>query len=316
MNLRLFDLHCDTALEAYEKKLDINHNGSLHISLDKSGDFSVYTQVFAVWSRHGCDPEELWERFFKIMEYLDAQIPPKRRETEEEFDPDDGCAEEGGTRPGFTYILAMEGAAPVNGDLTRLEILYKAGVRVLTPVWKGSDIVGGAFDTKEGLTDYGRALVCRCLELGIVPDVSHASDRMTAEIIELCAEYSRPALASHSNSRSVYSHPRGITDENFKALVSTGGIAGVNLVPAQLAESRCGIENVAVHIERFLELGGEDSVALGSDFDGTDSLPDGIHGICDLYKIADKLGQYNYSDELIDRVFYANGRKYFNRLLN
>jgi membrane dipeptidase len=315
MNLRLFDLHCDTVLEAYEKKLDINRNGSLHISLDKSGDFSVYTQVFAVWSRHGCDPEELWNRFFEVKKYLDALMPAKRCETEEECDPNcvsDECV----TRPNFTYILAMEGGAPVNGDLTRLELLYNAGVRILTPVWKGSDAIGGAYDTKEGLTEYGRALVRRCLELGIAPDVSHASDRMTAEIIELCSEHGRPPLASHSNSRSVYGHPRGLTDENFKALVSAGGIAGVNLVADQLAETRCGIENVAVHIERFLELGGEGSVAVGCDFDGTDSLPDGIHGIGDLYKLAEKLGQYNYSDELIDKVFYANGRKYFDRLLN
>lgn len=315
MNLRLFDLHCDTALEAYEKMLDINRNDRLHISLDRSGDFSVYTQVFAVWSRHGGDPEELWSTFFLVKDLLDAQIPEKRRETEEECDPCCGC-EEGITRPNFSYILAMEGGAPLNCDLSRLDVLYEAGVRVLTLVWKGSDRIGGAYDTNEGLTVYGRELVRRCLELGIAPDVSHASDRMTAEVIELCGEYGLPALASHSNSRSVYASPRGLTDENFRALVGTGGIVGVNLVAGQLAESGCKIEHVAAHIERFLELGGEDHVALGCDFDGTDSLPDGIRGIADLYKLAEKLGQYNYSDRLIDKVFYANGRKYFDCLLN
>ena len=315
MNLRLFDLHCDTVLEAFGRKLDINRNDRLHISLDKSGDFSVYTQVFAIWSRHGCDPEELWHKFFEVKDYIDTQIPPQRLETQEECDPNYGCGEEGGVRANFSYILAMEGGAPINGDLSRLQTLYDAGVRVLTLVWKGTDTIGGAFDTKDGLTGYGRELVHRCLELGIAPDVSHASDRMTAEVIELCAEYNFPALASHSNCRSVYNSPRGITDENFRALVETGGIVGVNLVPAQLSDSRCGIEHVAAHIERFLELGGEECVALGCDFDGTDHLPEGIRGIADLYKLADKLGQYNYPDELIDKVFYANGRKYFYRLL-
>lgn len=318
MNLRLFDLHCDTALEAYEKRLDINRNDRLQISLDKSDDFSVYTQVFAIWSRPGSDPEVLWEKFFEVKRYLDAQIPPQRCETEEEFSPNSGCGEgeEGPVRPNFSYILAMEGAAPINGELSRLKELHKAGVRVLTLVWKGNEAAGGAFDTNEGLTKYGCELVKQCIELGIAPDVSHGSDRMTAEVIELCAEYGFPALASHSNSRSVYGSPRSITDENFKMLVETGGIAGVNLVPGQITESHCGIEHVAAHIERLLELGGEDHVALGCDLDGTDALPDGIRGVWDLYKLADKLGQLNYPDDIIDKVFYANGRKYFDNLLN
>ena len=318
MKLRLFDLHCDTALEAFDKKLDINSNSLLHISLDKSGDFSVYTQVFAIFSRHRRDPEELWKNFFLVRNYIDSQIPPQRRVTEEGFDPNFGCeeGESSAVRPGFSYILAMEGASPVNGELSRLEELYKAGVRVLTLVWKGIEAAGGAYDTKEGLTEYGRALVRRCLELGIAPDVSHASDRTTAEVIELCAEYGFPALASHSNSRSVYTDsPRGITDENYKSIVATGGIVGVNLVAPQLAGSKCKIEHIAAHIERFLELGGEDYVGLGCDFDGTAELPEGIRGIWDLYKLADKLGQLNYPDEIIDKVFYANGRKYFDRLL-
>lgn len=314
MQLRLFDLHCDTILETHKCGLDIKSNDALHVSLDKSGDFSVYTQVFAVWSERGVDPETLWKRFFEVKSTLERQLPPELSETAERRDNERGS--EGRTRSGFSYILAMEGGAPINGELSRLDTLYKAGVRVLTPVWKGEDSIGGAYDTGAGLTDYGRALVRRCIKLGIAPDVSHASDRMTAEIIELCGECGFPALASHSNSRSVCVYPRGLTDENFRALAATGGVAGINLVPEQLSESGRGLECAVAHIERFLELGGEGSVALGCDFDGTDSLPDGVRGIGDLYKLADKLGQYNYPDALVDKVFYANGRKYFDRLLS
>ncbi len=313
MKLRLFDLHCDTILATHKRGLDIKNNRELQISLDRSGDFSVYTQVLAVWSEHGCDPELLWRRFFEVKTTLDSQIPREHCETDEGFDPGAGG---GNIRPGFSYILAMEGGAPINGDLSRLDELYKAGMRILTPVWKGEDAIGGAYDTDKGLTSYGRTIVRRCLERGIAPDCSHASDRMTAEIIELCGEYGRPALASHSNSRSVYDYPRGITDENFKNLAKAGGVIGVNLIPEQLSERGRGLEISVAHIERLLELGGEGSVALGCDFDGTDSLLDGIRGIADLYKLADKLGQYNYCDELIDRIFYANGRNYCDRLLN
>jgi Zn-dependent dipeptidase, microsomal dipeptidase homolog len=320
MNLRLCDLHCDTILETYKQGLDINHNDRLHISLDKSGDFSLYTQVFAIWSRHGDDPETLWSQFFAVKASLDAQLSPNRSETAKPCDPYSGCNDDdkadSKTRPGFTYVLAMEGGSPINGDLSRLDELYKAGVRILTPVWSGEDAIGGAYNTNVGLTAYGRSLVKRCLELGIAPDVSHASDRMTAEIIELCAENGFPALASHSNSRSVYGYPRGLTDENFLALAATGGVAAINFVPEQLHETGRGLEYAVAHIERFIELGGESRVALGCDFDGTDSLPDGVRGIGDLYKLAEKLGQYNYSDTLIDRIFYANGRKYLERLLS
>lgn len=192
MNLRLFDLHCDTILETHRRGLDVGSNDALHISLDRSGDFSVYTQVFAVWSERGVEGETLWKRFFEVKATLDRQLPPDRSETAEHCDPDAGRDSSSGPgsgssannlpRSGFTYILAMEGGSPLCGDLSRLDTLYKTGVRVLTPVWEGEDAIGGAYDTQAGLTSYGRALVRRCLELGIAPDVSHASDRMTAEI--------------------------------------------------------------------------------------------------------------------------------------
>ena len=159
-----------------------------------------------------------------------------------------------------------------------------------------------------GLSAFGRLVAQRCFELGIIPDISHASEQTAEDMINIAIETGKPLIASHSNAFSVYSHSRNLRDKHFKAIRDMGGLVGFSLCRSHLADSdSVGIDDLMKHIEHYLSLGGENTLSLGCDLDGTD-LPDGFCDIRDVMKIADCMAQNNYSDELINKVFWKNAK--------
>ena len=179
---------------------------------------------------------------------------------------------------------------------------------VLTLVWKNCCAIGGAYNTNEGLTAFGRQVVERCFALGIVPDLSHASDPMFWETAEIAERHGKPIFVSHSCSRALCSHPRNLTDAMAKRVVELGGVIGVNLVPDHLGLS--SLETVCEHLSHLSSVVGEDAVCLGCDLDGTSELPDGIRGIEDLTKLWALLRNNSYPDGFAEKVFYSNAQTF------
>lgn len=287
--MRLFDLHCDTLCAAYDKGEGMLHN-SCQISL--SGAFSVfdeYRQVTAIWSRDDLDGEKCFKRFDRVV---DTVFPTA------------SC-------PDFVPILSVEGGKLLCGDISRLDHLYDRGVRIFNPVWAGQCCVGGAWDTDVGLTDFGFSVIERCYQLGIIPDVSHASDKMFYEIVGIAESCGGTVIASHSCSRSVFSHGRNLTDDMARVISELGGIIGVNLVVPHLGSP--DVSAVIAHILHLCEVAGNSTVCLGCDFDGTDELPCGINGISDLPIIYELLSDNKYPQDFADRIFYSNARNFFER---
>lgn len=104
------------------------------------------------------------------------------------------------------------------GSLSRLAALYRAGIRVLTLLWGGNTCIGGSHDTDSGLTPFGRAVVRKCHQIGIIPDISHASVASAEEIIEISLSTGKPCIASHSDSYHVFPHTRNLSDRHFLAI--------------------------------------------------------------------------------------------------
>lgn len=289
--MKYFDLHCDTLTSVYDKNESIDHT-SCDISLDLTGDFESYTQVLAVWSdpKYTCD--ELYERFFSVLSHFRAQSLPES----------------------FSYLLAVEGGALIGNDISRIDKLFGSGVRILTPLWKGITQIGGAFGENEGLTELGKSAVTRCLELGIVPDVSHASDKSFFDVCEIADRFKKPFIASHSNSRFICDHQRNLSDEMSKIIIDRQGLIGISLYPPHICTScRADIDDICRHIEHYLELGAERCLCMGCDLDGTDGdLPEGIRKINDVKKIHSRLCK-RFSQETADRIFFENARDFFER---
>lgn len=307
--LRLFDLHCDTLYEALRQSRSLMTN-DLGISFDRLCEYERFTQVLAMWSDSRIDEDTAFQRFFAARDKLENELRSDGRVVLCRSDAELSAAESAGKN---AVLLAVEGGKLLGEDIHRLDELYLAGVRFLTLVWDKTCAIGGAHDTDVGLYDFGKNVVRRCFELGVIPDVSHASEKMCGEVIGLARDAGKVCIATHSNSRAVCDHPRNLTDRHFCDIASLGGIVGISLAPMHLTSGyleKCGISDVVAHIEHYLSLGGEDAVCLGCDLDGVSRLPDGIQSVSDLEKIADALAQINYTDTLIDKIFYANARNF------
>ena len=213
---------------------------------------------------------------------------------------------------GVSVILGIEGGEGAEGSLHRLEELFGEGVRLMTLTWNHkNEISGTAFEKSGGLTPFGKKAVLKMQELHMMVDVSHLSDEGFYDVAEIT---SKPFIASHSNSRTVCPHFRNLTDDQFKVLINRGGVAGINLCPDFLGADP-SVDSVVRHIEHFASLGGENNIGIGADFDGIDSLPRGISGTEDLYKVFDRLLSLNYSQEQVDKIAFSNMYRVFSEVL-
>ncbi len=194
----------------------------------------------------------------------------------------------------IALFLSLEGAEPIGSDLFLLRTFYDLGVRFLGITWSRRNYAadGCAFSSENapriegGLTKFGRELVEKACELGMVIDVSHLNDPGFFEVAEMVK---KPFIASHSNCRSLCSSPRNLTDAQIMKLAQSGGVMGMNSYSAFSADIRPHrtAEKLLEHIDHIIELAGADHVGLGMDlFDVLASLriadPQTQHG--DLFK--------------------------------
>ena len=293
--LRITDLHCDTVTVAFDRGKSLFSN-DLHISVDKLRSFEKFCQVFAVWSDDKISGEEAWIRFLKVADFFKKQLTADR------------------IPAGSEVILAVEGGKLIGNELSRLDTVRKLGVRFFTLTWNDPCPICGACGTEDGVSDFGYEVLEKCRRIGIIPDISHASDKTAHDVIDFCERSGSICIATHSNSRAVCNHIRNLTDDLFKKLVKLGAVVGISMAPQHLNESgTADISDIADHIEHYLSLGGEDTVCLGCDFDGIDSTPRGIGSVSDVYRIADELVKRGYSEDLTDKIFYRNAHRFIDR---
>ncbi|WP_328396955.1 dipeptidase [Nocardia sp. NBC_00416] len=167
----------------------------------------------------------------------------------------------------------LEDSGPLDGDLDNLRAFVELGVRTLLPTYNHANRAGcGCLDTDDqGLTAWGRELVREMNVAGMVPDGSHCSARTGLDISEVSA---LPMVYSHSCMRSVWDHPRNITDDQAKACAETGGVVGITGVGIFLGPNTPTLEAMTRHLEYAIELVGIDHVGVSTDhsFDAEDFL--------------------------------------------
>lgn len=312
--LSLIDLHCDTIYELSKKGQNLDQNNCT-VSLETVAAYQHYAQFFACWCSTKLDNDQGYAAFLQMDDYLSAQLArPQvssrmcRVRTAEELERAWGQNK-------HAAILAIEDARILNNDLSRMDELARRGVRYLTLQWGGQTCIGGAHDTEMGLTDFGKAVTRRCFELGITPDLSHTCAQSAQDAIDIAMEYGKPVIASHSNSYTVYPHTRNLRDEHFAAIRDLGGLVGLNFFCGHLCnidERRATVADLVRHLEYYLSIGGENTVAIGGDWDGA-RLPADITTIADAQKFADELARLGYSDTLIGKIFYQNALDFIKR---
>lgn len=307
MNLSVFDLHCDTALTLLGE--DLNQAGSLkknagHIDLERAGALGGYAQCFACFTTpymeqwHGISPIVIFERELATIQ---REVDRNRDKIAIAYSPAQiRTNKEKGL---MSAVLTLEGTAGIGYDPELLEDLHAIGFRISSLGWNESNPLTGSWKTGEGLSDQGREYVKRCQELGILVDVSHISDQGFWDIINMTQ---KPIVATHSNARAVCSHGRNLTDDMFRAICESGGVAGYNACRDFTGENP-NLDTVCDHIFHFMELdpSGE-HVALGGDLDGVEALPDGFEGVQSWPKLAGRLLERGLGEENLGRIFWGN----------
>ncbi len=278
--MRIFDAHCDTLSLICDSGGTLKNN-SFHFDLTRAGN--EHRQIFACF----ISPEysqNAMSRFLSLANvYRKSNI--------------DG-------------ILSIEGADMIESED---DVLYvkNMGVKVITPVWNYENKIatGALGDTKRGFTEFGKDIIRVFNREDILIDYSHMSDKSFDDCAAISAA---PIIATHSNSRVICNNPRNLTDEQFLQIVKSGGCVGINFYPPFLNKSECATtDDIIKHIFHFLELGGEDSIGFGSDFDGVEYLPEGINGCEDMKKIVNTMKRHNFKEEIIEKICHKNWERIF-----
>ena len=329
--MRWIDMHCDTLSEIWRGNAQSLECNGLCVDLERLKKAGAKTQFFACFVNAAGSGSDVWERAWKNV--LGMTELARSSEGEQLHFIREAGEVEGGNPinpvcppvpeqefSGIKGILTVEEGGVLNGKMERLDELYRRGIRLITLTWNYENCIGSpnSLDPQvmeRGLKPFGIQMVERMNELGMIIDVSHLSDGGFWD----CIRCSRtPIVASHSNARSLCSHPRNLTDEMLRALGNKGGVAGVNFYSAFLREKdgtgesvRAGLEDIVRHMRRMMDQAGEDAVALGTDFDGfeTEALPEKIRGVQDMDLLWEAMRRSGITSRQIDKIAYGNASR-------
>lgn len=305
----LFDLHCDTLVK-YRELGEGFLCGDTQFSLREKEGLGRMCQTMAVFVPDRLRGREAEAYFDSHCAYLKELLKREEDLAAQVWGAGDIERITGEGR--LAVILSVESGAALGGRLERVEELYRQGVRFMTLVWNGENELGSGHDTEKGLTEFGRRAVRRMEELKMVVDVSHLNDRGFEDLCEIA---SRPFVATHSNLRSVAGHRRNLREDQFKEIVRRQGLVGVNLYKRFLDDEGRGTrESLYRHIYRMLELGGEDVIACGSDFDGAD-IGEELDSPAKLASMAEELLARGIRETVVDKIFFGNALKFCQRNL-
>lgn len=304
--MQLFDLHCDTILWFKDKSQDFLCRDT-QFSLNELKKFKRMCQTMAIFipdTLRGREAQEYFDfhaaYFKKLLEMQHDLVGQVLRAEDIERNTSQGrCA----------VILAVESGAALGGSLERVDILADLGVKFMTLVWNGENELGSGHETEKGLTEFGKQVILKMESRGIIVDVSHLNDRGFSDVCEMAK---KPFMATHSNLRSVAGHKRNLTENQFQEIIRRKGVVGINLhAPFVSDEGISDEEYLFRHIYRMLELGGEDVIACGSDFDG--DIITKLDSPVKLGEFADYLLQKGISQSVVDKIFFENARKFCER---
>ncbi|MFZ2537738.1 MAG: membrane dipeptidase [Oscillospiraceae bacterium] len=296
----LFDLHCDTVTGCLESGRSLVKN-EFQLDLERGNRLGTWVQVFAFWLDTKYCGDKAYDRFLEQRRLLVHEI--ERHSDKIELYHTGAEVTQGKC----SALMAVEGGHVLGGKLERIDYLKQLGVSFLTLVWNEDNEIGcGAKGSDNGLTDFGREAVVELERNNIIIDISHLNQKGTDEVFHLAK---KPLVATHSNSRAIHDIKRNLCDYQLKYLIDHNGLCGINYYPEFVnGMEDCTAEDFKRHLDHILELGGEDILALGSDFDGA-PMPSFLNGIEALYIFYGNVVKW-YGQKIADKLFYENARQF------
>ena len=213
-------------------------------------------------------------------------------------------AREGGSQV-VAALLGTEGSHALDGDLSNIQRLYDAGLRMMSLQHFFDNKLGGSLhgESNAGLTEFGRQAVLKMDALGIMIDVSHSSPQVVDDVLNLIDS---PLIVSHTGFKGHCDRKRNISDALIARIAERGGLIGVGF----WSEAVCGedVAAIADAIAYGINTFGVDAVALGSDWDGAVTTP---IDASDLAYLTSALINRGLTVEEIRAVMGGNTIRYF-----
>ncbi|HET7629131.1 MAG TPA: dipeptidase [Bacillales bacterium] len=267
--MKLFDAHCDVLLHMWrDEHLDFADN-ALHIDMRRLTIAGAKVQCFAIFVPETVPVSGKFETAVQMADIFHERILgrfPNMKHIRTKKDIEALGDDEIGA------MLTLEGCDAVDVDLAKFRTLFRLGVVSVGLTWNHANACAdGVKEPRQGgLTDFGKQVVELNNRFRIWTDVSHLSEAAFWDVIET-ADF---PIASHSNAKSLCSHPRNLTDAQIKALIHKDGCIGIVFAPHFLRDDEhASIDDVLRHVEYVCELGGASHLGFGSDFDGIDRVP-------------------------------------------
>ncbi len=192
-----------------------------------------------------------------------------------------------------------------------IDEIQELGIRFAMLTWNYENQYGCSSNINQetGLSQKGKEIVKKLDKQNIIIDASHLSDGGIDDVLSIIDS---PIIASHSNAREVYSKPRNLKKEHIEEIIKRKGVIGMNFFRLFIRDGeKVPLHNFFEHIEYILNLGGEESIVFGADFDGCDGLfPEGIKGIQSMSYIYEMMKHHGFDESIINKIFFENSKRF------
>ena len=308
----MIDLHCDTMMQL----LDHPHSGDLYrntwkIDIEKLQKAHSKIQDFALFINMG-ETNDPYGRYEEMRNLCVSQIHHYGEHIQHVLSYQD--VESVYETGKIGALMSIEEGGVLGGDLDKLKQAYQDGVRLITLTWNYPNGLGEPHcgEQHKKLTSKGVEFVEAMQDLGIIVDCSHLNDAGTEQLGDILDV---PFVASHSNAREVTAHTRNLPDNLIKLIANKGGVIGLNFAQSFLGTSSISrIEDIVKHGLYLINKGGEDVVALGTDFDGI--KPDTeIKDTSEMYRLHDAFKEAGLSEEQCEKLFWKNADRLLKEIL-
>lgn len=308
----MIDLHCDTIMQL----LDHPDSGDLYrntwkIDIEKLQKAHSKVQDFALFINLG-KTNDPYGRYEEMRNLCTTQIHLYGEHIQHVLSYQD--VESVYETGKIGALMSIEEGGVLGGDLDKLKQAYQDGVRLITLTWNYPNGLGEPHcgEQHKKLTSKGVEFVEAMQDLGIIVDCSHLNDAGTEQLGDILDV---PFVASHSNAREVTAHTRNLPDNLIKLIANKGGVIGLNFAQSFLGTSPISrIEDIVKHGLYLINKGGEDVVALGTDFDGI--KPDTeIKDTSEMYRLYDAFKEAGLSEEQCEKLFWKNADRLLKEIL-
>lgn len=305
------DSHCDTPMffaEGFLPQHFAQRTNKVLVDIPKMTEGHLDASIMVAYLAQGERDDEAHRaataKADRLLTQIEEMVAANSTQVELAYTPDDLYRIKSAGRKAI--MMGIENGYAIGHDIELLNHFRRRGVVYMTLCHNGdNDICDSARGNNEhgGLSDFGREVVGRMNDLGMMVDLSHAGEKSFYDALEVSRH---PIVCSHSSSRLLCDHPRNLTDDQMKALARKDGVAQVTLYHGFLRkEGQATILDAIEHLNHMVNVMGIEHVGIGTDFDGDGGVP-GVASASELVNFTRRLLMERYTEEQIQLIWGGN----------